>query len=116
MTTYQPTKNYFKARLDGTLKEFREAAEKVALEEFIQGLQLDGCNSVEEFKNDLLTWEEGELLTMRSYAQEDENEQEELAAHPGIEPTVSFWHLVRSSENAFYAQYYDEALKAKKSR
>lgn len=45
MSTYQPTKNLFTARLDGTLEEFREAAEKEALSDFMKGLELEGCSS-----------------------------------------------------------------------
>ena len=48
MAVYQPTKNLFTARLDGTLQEFREAAEKEALEDFMKGLELEGCSSLEE--------------------------------------------------------------------
>lgn len=90
MSTYQPTKNLFTARLDGTLKEFREAAEKEALEDFMKGLELEGCSSLEEYVKEILAWEEGEILKMRSYSYEDEEEMEQLAAHPKITPKDSF--------------------------
>lgn len=110
MTTYQPTKNLFTARLDGTLKEFREAAEKEALSDFMKGLELEGCSSLEEYKEEVLTWEEGEILKMRSYSYEDEEEMESLAAHPRISPADSFWYYTRACEHGLEIKLFNEAL------
>ena len=110
MTTYQPTKNLFAARLNGTLKELREAAEKEALSDFMKGLELEGWSSLEEYKEEVLTWEEGEILRLRSYAYEDEEEMESLAAHPRISPKDSFWYYVRACEHALESRLFNEAL------
>lgn len=110
MSTYQPTKNLFTARLDGSLEEFREAAEKEALEDFMKGLEIEGCSSLEEYKKEILTWEEGEILKLRSYSYEDEEEMESLAAHPRISPKDSFWYYVRACEHALESRLFNEAL------
>lgn len=110
MSTYQPTKNLFTARLDGTLEEFREAAEKEALSDFMKGLELEGCSSLEEYKEEVLTWEEGEILKLRSYAYEDEEEMESLASHPRISPKDSFWYYTRACEHALESRLFNEAL------
>ena len=108
---YVPTKNLAQVwHRPDERKEFEDAAEKVAKEQFVKTLGYDGYNSIEEFKEYLREFSDADLMHDVYEMQEEADDERCTAGCPDSNPEDSFWRLVSAIETELNIQVHKEVI------
>lgn len=108
---YVPTKNLSQVWFRiGERKEFEDAAEKVAKEEFLKELKDEDCSSIAAYKSYLKEFTLGDLMH-DIYELQDERDDEQIrAGNPDITPEQSFRRLVESYKHMINIDIHNEVI------
>jgi len=110
---FTPTKNMFELRhRPDELKAFEDAAHDEAKESFLKGLKDEGYKTVEDYKDYLRSFSDGDLLHDVVGLREERDQEDDWANHPDISPEQSFRRLVACWEHIIDIDIHNDVIES----